>query len=278
MLSIIICSISPKEVDIIRKNIRDTIGVDFKYELLVFDNRIEKLGITLVYNQSAFKSKYSNLLFIHEDVAFITTNWGEKLIQLLQNKKNGIIGLAGSTYLPSVPSGWYLHDEKYNNVYIRQGFKYKEAPIRFDNQGEDLTPVYLLDGVFLAMRKDVWLEFPFNESLMGFHAYDVDISQRVSAKYQNVFTKQIELLHKSEGKVDEAYFDAILHYKNAFFNYCYPKRDFKIELELLKQFYSYLRCYHDKDVCVSKIQKYCSFRILGIIGYFKFKTFLNNAK
>lgn len=278
MLSIIICSISTKEVDLIRKNISDTIGVNFNYELLVFDNNVAKYGITTIYNQLASKSKYSNLLFIHEDVAFITTNWGVKLIQLLQNKKNGIIGLAGSTYLPSVPSGWYLHDEKYNNVYIHQGFKYKEAPIRFDNQGKDLTPVYLLDGVFLAMRKEVWLEFPFNERLGGFHAYDVDICQRVCSKYQNLFTNQIELLHKSEGKVDEIYFDSILSYKKPYLNYNYPKRDFKIEVELLKQLYLNIRCFYDKYDSISKIKNYYSIRILGIYGYFKFKKFLKNAR
>ena len=276
MISIITCSTNPDFFYLLEKSIKDTCTFDF--EIIKIDNTVEKLSLTQAYNNGAKKSQFNNLVFVHEDVDFMNSCWNESLLTLLENKEIGLIGVAGSTYLPTTPSGWYLPDQKFNKVFIHQGFKYKEAPIRFDNQGDDLTPVYLLDGVFLAMRKAVWIEFPFNESLKGFHAYDVDICQRVSTKYQNIFTKQIKLLHKSEGKVDQTYFDAILHYKNAYFNYRYPKRDFKIELELLKQFYSYLRCYYDKDMCVNKIQKYCSLRILGIIGYFKFKTFLYNAK
>lgn len=278
MISILVCSISPIDLDNIKKNIESTIGQDSLYEIICFDNRIHNYGITKVYNILANKAKYPNLIFVHEDVEFINFGWDQLLMKLLQNKKNGVIGIAGSTYLPSVPSGWYLLNEKYNKVYIHQGFKYKNADIRFDNQGDDLTPVYLLDGVFLAMRKEIWVEFPFNEKLEGFHAYDVDICQRVCSKYQNIFTKQIEILHKSEGKVDKTYFDTILKYKNAYSNYSYPKRDFKIEVELLKQFYLNIRCFYDKNESISKIKGYYSIRILGINGYFKFKKFLKNGR
>ena len=275
MISIIICSINESLLKECKASIDKYINTH--YELIVIDNLRFNLSITQAYNKGASEAKFDLFLFLHEDIEFYTNDWGNILISIFKQNKIGVLGIAGSTYLPSVPSGWYLHDEKYNNVYIHQGFKYKEAPVRIDNQGEDLSPVYLLDGVFLAMRKEVWVEFPFNEKLGGFHAYDVDICQRVCSKYQNIFTKQIEILHKSEGKVDKTYFDTILKYKNAYSNYSYPKRDFKIEVELLKQFYLNIRCYYDKNESISKIKGYCSIRILGINGYFKFKKFLKNA-
>jgi hypothetical protein len=276
MISIIICSIQKTLLEKCKLSIAKTIGIQF--EIIVLDNHNDRLSINMKYNLGARLSKYNQLLFIHEDVEFITQNWGDKLLNILKNKVVGVVGVAGSTYLPSVPSGWYLPNEKYNNVYIHQGFKYKNSDIRFDNQGEDLSPVYLLDGVFLAMRKEVWVEFPFNEKLKGFHAYDVDVCQRISTKYQNLFTNQIEIIHYSEGKVDKIYFDTILKYKNAYLNYSYPKRDFKIEVELLKQFYLNIRCYYDKNESISKIKGYCSIWILGINGYFKIKKFLKNAR
>jgi hypothetical protein len=278
MISVLVCSISIVDLENLKKSIVRNIDENSLYEVLAYDNTIDRYGITKVYNVLASRAKYPNLIFIHEDVEFMNKGWDKSLLTLLQNKKNGIIGIAGSTYLPSVPSGWYLHDDKYNNVFVYQGFKYIESPVRFDNKGEDLTPVYLLDGVFLAMRKEVWEEFPFNEKLTGFHAYDVDISQRVSSKYQNVFTKQIELLHKSEGKVDQTYFDAILKYKLSYSNFVYPKRNHKLEYELLNQFYSHLRCYYDKKDCIEKVTPFIKIKFLGWKGYLSFKKMLRDAK
>ena len=276
MISIIVCSVNQEFYNCLNQSVIKTIDIPF--EIILIDNNLVNLSISQAYNKGAQMSRYDYLLFVHEDVEFINSGWGKKIIKLLQDISIGIIGIAGSTYLPSVPSGWYLPFEHLNQVFVHQGFKYIEAPVRFDNQGDDLTTVYLLDGVFLSMRKDVWKEFPFDEKLEGFHAYDVDISQRVSSKYQNFFTKQIEILHKSEGKVDKTYFDAILKYKNANFSFKYPKRDFKIELELLKQYYSNIRCFYEKKECISKIKSYHSFQILHIKGYFKFKKFLKYAK
>ena len=276
MISIIICSINNLLLEKCKLNFIQTIGVD--YEFIEINNLKEKLSLSDAYNKAALVSKFNVLLFIHEDVEFIKPHWGKKLINILKKKEIGVVGVAGSTYLSIVPSGWYMPDDSLNKVYIHQGFKYKTAPIRFDNQGEDLTPVYLLDGVFLAMRKEIWEEFPFNENLEGFHAYDVDICQRVSSKYQNIFTNQIEILHHSEGKVDKNYFDALLNYKKQYMNFNYHKRNYKIEFELLFQFYKHLRCYYDKHECISKILPFVKFKYLGVRGYFSFHKFLRNEK
>lgn len=271
MISILVCSISPVDLDHLKKSIACTIGQDSLYEIIFFDNRIHKYGITKVYNILANKAKYPNLVFVHEDVEFINIGWDHLLLKLLQDKQNGVIGIAGSTYLPSVPSGWYLPDEKYNNVYIHQGFKYKNTDIRFDNKGEDLTPVYLLDGVFLAMRKEIWEEFSFNEKLMGFHAYDVDICQRVSSKYKNIFTKQIEILHKSEGKVDRSYFEALITYKKDFIKFNYEIIDYEIEYQILLNLHKSLMMYYEEKICVEILKPYIKIKNLGLARYFSIK-------
>lgn len=276
MISIITCSINSNYLEKFRKSIDKTI--DIEYEIVVIDNNLDKTSISKSYNKGAQIAKYENLVFIHEDVEFLNNNWGSSIVHILQNNKIGVVGIAGSTYLPSVPSGWYLPDEKLNNVYIHQGFKYSKKDVRFDNQGKDLTPVYLLDGVLLAMRKEVWQEFSFNEKVEGFHAYDVDICQRVSAKYQNLFTNQIELLHHSEGKVDKSYFDTILEYKITYLKFNYPKREYKLEIELLKQFYNNIRCFYDKNECISKIKSFHTIYNLGFKGFFQFLKFLKSAK
>ena len=272
MFSIITCSTNSTYFNLLEQSIKKTSTIN--YEIISIDNSIEKLSLSKAYNKAGYKAKYPYLVFVHEDIEFLNVGWDKSLLELLKNKKNGIIGVAGSTYLPSCPSGWYLPDEKYNHVYIHQGFKYKEAPLRFDDQGEDLTPVFLLDGVFLAMRSDVWKKFPFNEKLDGFHAYDVDISQRVSVKFQNIFTKKIELKHHSEGKVDKVYFDVLLSYKSQYSNFNYSKRNHSLEFKILKQYYLNMRCYYDKSRCIEKIKPFISIKILGFKRYFSFIKFL----
>ncbi len=274
MISFIICSINNDYLNRLITSIKDTVQIDF--ELLVIDNKKEQLSISEAYNKCARNAKFQYLVFVHEDVEFLNFNWGLSLINILDNKKVGIVGVAGSTYLPSVPSGWYLPIEDFNKVYIHQGFKYIAKPVRIDDQGDDLTSVFLVDGVFLAMRKDVFHQFPFNEQIVGFHAYDVDICQRISTKYCNVFTKQIQILHHSEGKVNQSYFDALLQFKMGFLNFSYKKRDFSLEFSLLKQFYYHLRCYYDKRICVKKIRPFIKIKYLGWKGYFSFLEMLRN--
>ena len=145
MISILVCSINTNLLIALKKSLKTTNTLPL--EVLVIDNLIEKKSISQAYNKLAKLAKYDNLVFVHEDVEFVSSDWYEKLICILKNKEVGIVGVAGSTYLPSVPSGWYLPNEYYNNVFIHQGFKYRQTPVRFDNQGKDLAPVYLLDGV-----------------------------------------------------------------------------------------------------------------------------------
>lgn len=276
MISFIICYLNKQYLSNLSNSIEFTTNVEF--EIISIDNSVFNLSLSAAYNQGAKESKYPYLVFVHEDVEFLNTTWSESLVSILKNKKNGLVGIAGSTYLPAVPSGWYLPNESLNNVFIHQGFKYSKKEVRFDNQGQDLTPVYLLDGVFLAMRKDVWKEFLFNENLKGFHAYDVDLCQRVSRKYQNIFTKQIELIHHSEGKVDKNYFDAILQYKNELLNFNYTKRNFELEYQLLEQFYNNLRCYYDVDIIKNKLLPFVKVNYLGWKGYFRFMFKLRYGK
>ena len=54
MISFIICSISPERAACLEENIKCTIG-DVEYEMIAFDNRQTKYGITKVYNLCAEK-------------------------------------------------------------------------------------------------------------------------------------------------------------------------------------------------------------------------------
>ncbi|WP_312075189.1 glycosyltransferase [Chryseobacterium sp.] len=206
MLSIIISSYQPSYYEALVKNIQETIGDGFIYEIIQIWNP-NMMSITKAYNSGAEKSQYENLLFLHEDVIFHTENWGSKLIQHLSMENVGIIGVSGSNYVPSAPSSWTT-EEKYHFINILEtdnsGTTYTHSTKKHTNE------VYGVDGVFLACKKSTIEKYKFNESLEGFHGYDLDLALRVSLELQNYTIDNILIEHFSRGKRTKQWLDSLI--------------------------------------------------------------------
>lgn len=205
MLSIIISSYKPEYFSALEKNIAQTCGI--LYEIIKVNNP-GLMGICEAYNKGVLIAKYNDLLFLHEDTEFKTSNWGEVLISYLKNQKTGCIGVAGSTYIPNAPVGWWFSKNADFRYLLQNNKDYRTI--------DEDKDIILLDGVFLAIQKQKYEEFKFDETLLsGFHAYDIDFSQRVSQKYQNLITSKILINHFSTGKPDSNwFFDIIKTRKN----------------------------------------------------------------
>lgn len=106
MISIIICSRTSVISDNLLDNILLTIGAD--HELIVIDNSENKYSIFEAYNIGINKSKGEIVCFIHDDINFLTLNWGGILIEIFnENKKVGLIGVAGAKSKTKMPSAWW---------------------------------------------------------------------------------------------------------------------------------------------------------------------------
>ena len=206
MLSIIICSRNKtisKELD---NNIKITIGID--YELIHVDNSENKYSIFSAYNLGITKSKYPYLCFIHEDVLFHSTNWGKNVITHLQEKKTGILGVAGGDLLTNVPASWATLISPSQNI-IQTDLRKNKTVLLLnpENYSQLKRSSITLDGIFLCMRKEITNKIHFDENLKGFHGYDYDISiQATIAGYINYVIYDIKLEHFSKGKTDILYF------------------------------------------------------------------------
>jgi hypothetical protein len=211
MLSIIISSYQKIYYDQLVKNIGETIGDIFQYEIIQVWNPA-LMSITQAYNQGADKAKYSSLLFLHEDIVFRTKNWGEKLIAHLSNKNTGIIGVAGSSYVPAAPSSWTVSPQ-YNFVNILQGSKANTDSFHIHTTKENMNKVFAVDGVFLAIKQENYCNYKFNEGLKGFHGYDLDFSLRVSKHLQNYVVEDILIEHFSKGNLDKIWLDSNIKIK-----------------------------------------------------------------
>jgi hypothetical protein len=206
----------------IKERVQTTIG-DCSFEIILRDNRTTNKGICQVYNEAAANANGDILCFVHEDVAFKTYGWGENLeLAFKETEKPGIIGIAGSRLIVSPQAGWYNFTNpdlnRYNVIQnYRNGTKKK---LYINPEKENNSKVLLVDGVLMSMKKETWAEFPFNEQLLdGFHFYDIDISMRVSSKYNNYVTYAFEAEHLSEGSINEDWVKSFL-----IFDKVYPGR------------------------------------------------------
>ena len=205
MISIIVSSYQKHYFGSFTKNVSETIGVP--YEIIDIWNP-GKMGISKAYNLGASKSQFPYLVFCHEDILLHTQHWGEKLLENLQSKEVGVIGVAGSNYVPHLPIGWFINAPKYQFTHVIQNNKEGNNPEFLNHLLAQKTPVFGVDGLFMAMRKNVYNEHKYNESLEDFHGYDLEISLRKSRKFKNYIVKNILIEHFSLGNASKTHFDA----------------------------------------------------------------------
>lgn len=203
MLSIIISSYQPHYYIALEKNIADTIGIP--YEIIKIDNN-GIMGICEAYNRGAEKAQYDYLLFLHEDVLFETQNWGLILTQLLSKKSIGCVGLAGGDYVSTYPLPWWQNKER-RFLHLNQISTNEEKKI---NRLTEHKNVIFLDGVFIACRRNIFLETRFSDYLQGFHGYDMDFSWRASQTHQNIVSHEITLTHFSAGHHNIEWFKSLI--------------------------------------------------------------------
>ena len=200
-------------------NVQNTIGV--AHEIIYIDNTNNAYGICQAYNNAARQAKYQLLCFVHEDVVFCSQKWGEILTKLLDDQSLGVVGVAGSTYKASTISGWWDVPTSFLRKHLiqhtREGIIKEDTITLTQGQAEVTT----LDGVFLATRREVWQQYPFDEvSFSGFHFYDTDFCTQVGQTYQIMVTSEIKLEHLSPGNpVSKSWIENAIKYHQKWKNY-----------------------------------------------------------
>lgn len=260
MLSIIISSYQIKYYTALEKNIEETIG-GISYEIIRMYNP-GKMAICKAYNMGATKAKYKNLLFIHEDILLQTNNWGELLINHLEEQNTGVLGLAGSNYVPIAPSSWSVINTYYTFGNVN---KHVNQTMGNDQPRTSKNKAFAVDGVFLAVKKTVFKKFLFDESLKGFHGYDTDFSLRIATKFNNYVLGDIFIKHFSKGNLDKTWLENHIQIRKKN-NYRY-NQVYDVDLEI-QMFYAFLK----------KFFYYNNFSFKNIIKTFDFLPRNTNFK
>lgn len=178
MISLIICSRHFDIPQTLKDNINSSIGVD--YELVIIDNSNNRYSIFSAYNEGVRRSRYPLLCFMHEDILYHTVEWGKKIENHFFDSTIGLLGFAGSHFLPSVPSYWFNSPfiSEYNLT--NDNSKIIECTKTDFFSSKTVVDAVACDGFCFFVRKDLFLSVKFDEdNYPGFHFYDMDICMQV---------------------------------------------------------------------------------------------------
>jgi len=160
---------NPKHIDHITK----TSGIYKDLEVIQFINNGE-YSLTELYNRALKETKNNIVVFCHDDIIFETNNWGKKILNhFKRNPEYGIIGKAGTKYMPKSGRWWDCGmTEVIGQVYHQnEGKKWLSKYSEYF--GNKIEETIIVDGLFFVINKNN-LKSEFDESIRGFHFYEVD--------------------------------------------------------------------------------------------------------
>lgn len=183
----------------------------------IFVENNEGRSLTEVYNEGLERATNDIVVFIHDDLEFVTKNLTPKIIKLFNNNPEyGILGIAGSDNLIS-GMWWEDKDSMQGQVgHINNGKRYIS---KFSKSFEEkIKEVVIIDGLFMMVHKKR-IKKTFDEQFKGFHFYDLPICLLNYLEGVKIgVTTKFKLYHNSIGEVDKKW-----HKNKLFFEALYEK-------------------------------------------------------
>lgn len=212
MVSIVYCTreTNPEH----KEHLIKSSGLHKHVEVIEIINNGESL--THAYNRGLKQAKYDIVVFCHDDLTVETKQWGNKLVKLFEkNPEYGIIGVAGSKNMPVSGQWWENRNKMYGRVaHTHEGKTWLST--YSDDLGQNLEEVVVVDGVWFATHKKR-IKKSFNETVEGFHFYDVTFSFENFLEGVKVgVTTVVRVNHQSIGMTNEAWEKNRVDFSNTF--------------------------------------------------------------
>jgi hypothetical protein len=194
-ISIIICSIKPERFDRVCANYHALLS-GVQHEIIgIHDARSLCEG----YNRGIRRATGEILVFSHDDIEIVSPDFAEKLLSYLS--RYDLIGVAGTTRLIGgnwLYAGWpYIHGQMGSPSTSPGGIRVRV----FQTRGVATENAQALDGIFLAVRREVVERIGFDEvTFDGWHLYDLDFTYSAHlAGFRAAICHDLCLVHDSIG-------------------------------------------------------------------------------
>ena len=172
-----------------------------KLEVIEKINNGDK-SLSQVYNEILSEAKTDIVVLCHDDIYFDTSSWYSKLLKHFEKTEYGIIGMAGTTSMPSTGMWWQDRKKMVGIVNHENGGKKWESKYA-ESVGNSILETIIVDGLFIAIHKKR-IKKTFNEDFKGFHFYDIPFcfENHLAGVKVGVITN-IRITHKSIGQTNE---------------------------------------------------------------------------
>lgn len=184
------------------KHIENTIGIK-NYNVICYPN-FNEYSLPEIYNKAIdeYSDENTIMVFCHNDLYFLTNNWGKLLLSKFNNYNYQILGVAGSTSLPESGVWWEDRSKMHGAVSHTDGTKTWLNVYSKMKRGQ-ITPVVLIDGLFMAADCND-LEHNFDEDFKGYHFYDLSWTIPNYLDGVNIgVISDISILHQSVGMTNQ---------------------------------------------------------------------------
>ncbi len=195
--SIVICSIDTEKFKNVSDNYRRLIPAD-KLEIIgIHDAR----GLTEAYNRGIRASHGDIIIFSHDDIAILNDDFAPRLATHLA--EYDAVGVAGTTLLTGPAVFWSGHPHTHGWVAQSEGGRTKFRALTYTLNYKPVSSMQALDGVLIAAKRSLFDRFQFDETVKGFHFYDIDFTYALyRAGCQLAVVPNLRIVHYSEGKFD----------------------------------------------------------------------------
>lgn len=174
-------------------------------------------SLSEAYNIAIKEAKYDIVVCIHDDI-YLEKGWDIKLKNYFDTTEYGILGVAGTTDLPSSGKWWENRRRMVGNVYHQNKGRWYLSNFAL-RQPKRIMPVVSVDGVFIALHKKR-IKSKFDERFKGFHFYDIPfcVSNIIEGVEIGVIS-DIEIKHESVGMTNEQWNENRLLFCNLYQEY-----------------------------------------------------------
>jgi hypothetical protein len=195
-ISIIVCSIDRAKLGRLQANLQTLLcGED--WELIhVADARSLCEG----YNRGVVRARGEILVFCHDDITILCPDFASRLRTRLASFD--LLGVAGSTRATGPTWTWSGAPHIFASIAYPREDTDEVQLATCGTSGPVVKNAQLLDGVFMAARKDLVQRVPFDEATFdGFHLYDLDFSYRAwLSGARTAICRDVAICHASRGK------------------------------------------------------------------------------
>jgi len=198
-VSIVTCSIDDARFRSLEKNLNEIFG---RHAQIVRIKGAKSMAEG--YNRGAQMAAGGIVIFCHDDIEILNRNVPEIIAEDLN--VYDIVGVAGTSRL--LEGRWHSAGSKYVHGQVAHSRDGRRNEYQICVYGERrhnpvISHIQALDGLFLAVRRNVLESVRFDEAFNGFHLYDLDFTfSAYLMGFRLAVDYRIHLLHHSGGRYD----------------------------------------------------------------------------